>query len=87
MRELWGNDARKWLIRKSPHTQEWIVFPSVGSFYGVITFRPDYESARADFIRGKRGDRSVRTRQYACGRDHGVTGGADPVQSSHRHSG
>ncbi|QBI97784.1 hypothetical protein SEA_WATERMELON_42 [Mycobacterium phage Watermelon] len=54
VRELWGNDARKWLIRKSPHTQEWILFPSVGSFYGVITFHPDYESARADFIRQTR---------------------------------
>ncbi|AVO23446.1 hypothetical protein SEA_FASCINUS_38 [Mycobacterium phage Fascinus] len=27
------------------------MFPSVGSFYGVIAFHPDYESARADFIR------------------------------------
>ncbi|QGJ90788.1 hypothetical protein SEA_SAGEFIRE_42 [Mycobacterium phage Sagefire] len=30
------------------------MFPSVGSFYGVITFRPDYESARTDFIRQTR---------------------------------
>ncbi|ADA83769.1 hypothetical protein CL86_gp043 [Mycobacterium phage SkiPole] len=49
----WGQDPTKWLLYQSSYGL-WQVVPPIGSFYGVITFHPDYESARADFIRQTR---------------------------------